>query len=267
MLIVKKVILLEESELGMEKIESIQNKQVKEWKKLLTRKGRKKQQQYIIEGAHLVEEALKANASLSHILIREDKVAEYDHYISKETVLISTEVADELSDAVTNQGILAILNINESEESLTLKKPLLMLDEVQDPGNVGTLIRSADAAGFEGVIIGKGSVDLYNPKTIRSAQGSHFHLPVIHADLYDWTEKLKQKQIPVYGTALDDRAVSYQMIKTPKNFALIVGNEGNGVHPDLLKMTTKNLYIPIKGEAESLNVAVAGSILMFALYR
>lgn len=253
----------------MERIESIQNKQVKDWKKLLTRKGRKKQDRYLVEGIHLVEEALKSSAEIETLVIREDKREDYAALIERyetNAVIVTEEISGMLSDAVTDQGILAVIKNQESPDSIRGDQPVLMLDEVQDPGNLGTLIRTADAAGFEGVIIGKGSVDLYNPKALRSAQGSHFHISIIHDDLEKWITKFKDKNIPVYGTALDERAVSYRTIDPQEQFALIVGNEGNGVDPKVLKQTTDNLYIPIKGQAESLNVAIAASILMFSLY-
>lgn len=255
----------------MEMIESIQNKNVKEWKKLLTRKGRKKQQKYIIEGLHLVEEAIKTRQSIDALLVRDDKLDEYKDLISiyeeaSRIVCITEEISAVLSDAVTEQGILAVINSKESLSELSAQRPLLLLDGVQDPGNLGTLIRTADAAGFEGVIIGTGSVDLYNPKALRSAQGSHFHLPVIHDDLKGWVHDLKAREIPVYGTALDKQARSYRQVSPSSQFALIVGNEGSGVSPEILRETTCNLYIPIIGQAESLNVAMAAGILMFSLY-
>lgn len=250
----------------MERIESVQNKQVKEWKKLLTRKGRNKQQKYLIEGDHLVEEAIKSEQSIDTIIIRGDRADEYNTFgLEVNQVIITSEIADLLSDTVTNQGVFAVMEIIEETEKIEGKKPVLMLDEVQDPGNLGTLIRTTDAAGFEGVIIGKGSVDLYNPKALRSAQGSHFHLPVIHADLSRWIDWFEERKIAVYGTALDSRAISYRELSPTDSFALIVGNEGSGVNADILNKTTENLYIPIKGKAESLNVAVAAGVLMFAL--
>ncbi|SFC15213.1 RNA methyltransferase, TrmH family [Alkalibacterium subtropicum] len=253
----------------MERIESTQNKQVKEWKKLLTRKGRKKQNRYLVEGLHLVEEAMKSDAEIDVLVIREDKVTDYAYLYEEreiDAVEVTEEISSMLSDAVTEQGVLAVIKSQESPESLRGDKPVLMLDEVQDPGNLGTLIRTADAAGFEGVIIGKGSVDLFNPKALRSAQGSHFHLSIIHDDIETWISVFKDRGIPVYGTALDERAVSYRSIEPQEKFALIVGNEGNGVNPQILEQTDENLYIPIKGQAESLNVAIAASILMFSLY-
>jgi RNA methyltransferase, TrmH family len=126
------------------------------------------------------------------------------------------------------------------------------------------MIRTADAAGIDAVVVGRGSVDIYNSKVLRSAQGSHFHLPIIRGDLHEWMDKLQEKNIPVYGTALEG-ASAYTDISTGDSFALIVGNEGNGVGKDILSSTTANLYIPIYGKSESLNVAVATGILLYYL--
>lgn len=252
----------------MEKIESTKNQKVKNWKKLLTRKGRNKAGQYLIEGFHLIEEAIRANVLIQCLIIREDVInSEWvTHIESVEAFEVSFEVAAELADTGTTQGIFAVLNIEE-EKVETVEKPYLFLDAVQDPGNVGTLIRSADAAGFGGVVLGDGSADLYNPKTLRSTQGSHFHLTVTSGELEQWVESFQTKGYAVFGTALDERAVDYSSEKETQPFGLIVGNEGAGVRSELLEVTDKNLYIPIKGQAESLNVAIAASILMFSIYQ
>ncbi|MDN6194493.1 MAG: TrmH family RNA methyltransferase [Alkalibacterium gilvum] len=254
----------------MEIIESTQNKRVKEWKKLLTRKGRRKQEKYLIESPHLVEEAIKFEADIEVIIVRKDKVEEYAFIYEQaysDVLVVTKEISNSLSDSMSGQGILAVIKITEPAKTLTGDKPILLLDEVQDPGNLGTLIRTADAAGFEGVILGEGTVDLYNAKTLRSTQGSHFHISVLHGDIHKWIPFLSEKNIPIYGTALDERAISFRSIEPQERFGLIVGNEGNGVNASILKKTTENLYIPIKGQAESLNVAIAASILMFDIYR
>jgi TrmH family RNA methyltransferase len=126
------------------------------------------------------------------------------------------------------------------------------------------MIRTADAAGIDAVIVGKGSVDIYNPKVLRSAQGSHFHLPVISGDLTEWIDRLNEDDIPVYGTALENGSV-FTEADSNEAFALLVGNEGSGVNKELLGKTTQNLYIPIYGKSESLNVAVAAGILLYFL--
>lgn len=254
----------------MEFISSVNNQKIKEWKKLKRRKDREKQNLYIIEGFHLIEEALKYKIeAIDFILIREDLLEEDDvqkiNIPESQIMGISKEVAEELSDTETNQGIFAIVTIMENKIPHTIEKPVLVLDAVQDPGNVGTMIRTADAAGFQGVFLGKGTVDLYNSKTIRSAQGSHFHIEVYSGEVNDLIEKFKENNLPIYGTALDAAAVSYKELAVQTPFALVMGNEGAGVNPEILKLTDQNIYIPIKGEAESLNVAIAASILMFHL--
>ncbi|GEK91376.1 TrmH family RNA methyltransferase [Alkalibacterium kapii] len=254
----------------MEIIESTQNKRIKNWKKLLTRKGRKKQSKYIVEGPHLVEEAMKSQAVIESLIISSEKIEAYASYHEKaefDVAVVTRDIIKLLSDSVTGQGILAIIKMPEKVKELSGLRPVLMLDEIQDPGNLGTLIRTADAAGFEGVILGEGTVDLYNSKALRSAQGSHFHLNIIHDDLKKWITAFSEKNMPVFGTALDERAISFREVEPMNRFGLIVGNEGNGVNASLLEKTTENLFIPIKGQAESLNVAIAAGILMFALYR
>jgi TrmH family RNA methyltransferase len=126
------------------------------------------------------------------------------------------------------------------------------------------MIRTADAAGIDAVVVGKGSVDMYNPKVLRSAQGSHFHLPVLSGDLSEWITKLQAEDIPVYGTALENGVV-FTEVDNKETFALLVGNEGSGVDKELLDKATQNLYIPIYGKSESLNVAVAAGILLYYL--
>ena len=141
----------------------------------------------------------------------------------------------------------------------------LLLDKIQDPGNVGTLVRTADAAGFKGVVFGEGTADAYSPKVVRAMQGSQFHLEVLTGDLVEWTDALTANNLSVYGSQLNEAARSYREIESSTQFALIVGNEGQGMSDELAVKTTANLYIPIQGQAESLNVAIAGGILMFSL--
>ena len=114
------------------------------------------------------------------------------------------------------------------------------------------------------IILGEGTADLYNPKVLRSAQGSHFHLPIIKGNLSSWIDRLKTEEIPVYGTALENSA-AYNTVTSTDSFALILGNEGNGVSPSILDSTDQNLYVPIYGKSESLNVAIAAGILMYHL--
>lgn len=255
----------------MADITSTQNSKVKKWKKLHTKRERNKTKTYIIEGFHLVEEAINFNKeNILHILITEELMDSEEMNAldlkNLDIISITSNVADELAETETNQGIFAILNIKENTSFSEIKAPFLMFDAVQDPGNVGTMIRTADAAGFQGVIFGEGTVDLYNAKTIRSAQGSHFHLEVFEGTLEDYIYHFKVQGAKVFGTALNEEAESYKNIDITGPFALIVGNEGAGMHKEILELVDQNIYIPMKGQSESLNVAIAASIMMFHLY-
>lgn len=251
----------------MKHIESVNNPKVKQWKKLLTKKERDKTESFIVEGFHLVEEALKQGEQVLEIIVSE-KVGLPPRWDVNSTpvTLVTEEISDLLTETEAPQGIYAVCRMpsKRMEAQAEEGQTFLMIDAVQDPGNLGTMIRTADAAGINAVIVGRGSVDIYNPKVLRAAQGSHFHLPILRSDLHEWVDKLQEKNIPVYGTALEGAAV-YTEIAGGESFGLIVGNEGSGVGKDLLSATTKNLFIPIYGKSESLNVAVATGVLLYYL--
>lgn len=249
----------------MKYIQSESNPQVKQWRKLLTRKERDKTGTFIVEGFHLVEEALKQNETVTQIILSEgmEVPSRWNYEIPGVTVLPEA-IFKTLCETEAPQGILAVCQQNTLHDKIEEFKTFLLIDAVQDPGNLGTMIRTADAAGIDAVIIGIGSVDIYNSKVLRSAQGSHFHLPVIRGELKGWIEKLQNNQIPVYGSALEN-AVNFKETSASSSFALLVGNEGSGVNKELLDMTTSNLYVPIFGQSESLNVAVAAGILLYHL--
>lgn len=167
-----------------------------------------------------------------------------------------------LSETKTPQGVTAVCRKKElhSVRPKTGGK-YLFIDRVQDPGNVGTMIRTADAVGLDAVIVGEGSADIYSSKVIRATQGSLFHVPVVKGVLASWAEEMKNRAIPLYGSDVR-HAVPYKKVSPPSSFALIVGNEGSGVDRSLLAMTDERLLIPIRGKAESFNVAVACGILL-----
>ncbi|MEH7116568.1 RNA methyltransferase [Neobacillus vireti] len=251
----------------MKHIESVNNPKVKQWRKLLTKKERDKSESFIVEGFHLVEEALKQGEQILEIIVSDQVGLPPRWDVSSTPVtLVTEEISKLLTETETPQGIYAICRVPSKNAEIKAEegKTFLLIDAAQDPGNLGTMIRTADAAGIDAVIVGRGSVDIYNPKVLRAAQGSHFHLPILRGDLHDWISKLQDKHIPVYGTALED-AAPYTEISSHDSFALIVGNEGNGVAKDLLSSTDTNLFIPIFGKSESLNVAVATGILLYYL--
>ncbi|OIJ10989.1 RNA methyltransferase [Anaerobacillus arseniciselenatis] len=251
----------------MERIESVKNAKIKSVKKLHTRKGREKLGSFFIEGEHLVEEAIKSNVIINEIFVEENfQIPQSWNVTDIPIYIVPDKIMKEISETETPQGVVAVCELL-GRKPLTVQDDgkYLLIDQVQDPGNLGTIIRTADSAGLSGVILGAGTVDVYNSKVIRSTQGSLFHLPVVKADLVEWVEKLQNKNIPIYGTALNENAKVYNSVPPQQSFALIVGNEGSGLSGQLLKLTTDNLYIPIYGKAESLNVSIATGILLYHL--
>lgn len=245
----------------MKYIESVKNPKVKAWKKLLTKKERDQSGTYLIEGFHLVEEALKEQIVLEVIVNQDMEMPTHFALEGTEVVYVKDEVMKAICDTETPQGIVAVCEQQTVHmEEIKLEK-LLLLDRVQDPGNLGTMIRTADAAGVNAVVLGEGCADAYNPKVVRATQGSLFHVPVIKANLAAFIDAL---DIPVYGTALEG-GISFEQVAKSDTFALLVGNEGQGVAKELLAKTTKNLYIPIYGKSESLNVGIAAGILLYYL--
>ncbi len=248
----------------MQRIESIRNERVKGWKKLHTKKGRQLAQAFLIEGDHLIEEALKEKQVIEALII--DERRKHIPFDTKEIPIIqvTSNVFQEISETDTPQGILAVCHMHEQATVTIRRGKYLLIDHVQDPGNVGTMIRTAASAGFDAVILGKGCADLYNSKTIRATQGSLFHLPIYQIGLEGIVHELQSQHVKVFGSALEE-AIDYRSLEKEEAFGLIVGNEGAGVSESLLALCDQNVYIPIYGKVESLNVAVAAGILMYGL--
>lgn len=243
-------------------IESIQNQRVKHWKKLLTKKEREKSQQFMVEGFHLVEEAMMAGVVEDIILGEGVEPPTFRNTTRINFYKVTKEIIKEISETEATQGIFAVCKMQEQSMDLKSMQSLLLIDGIQDPGNLGTIVRTADAAGIRAIILGDGTTDLYNPKTIRATQGSLFHLPIVRANLAGILPDLKKAGVTVLGTALQNAKI-FTDIEKPSKVALIVGNEGQGVSKELLSMTDQNVYIPIYGKAESLNVGIAAGILMY----
>jgi TrmH family RNA methyltransferase len=249
----------------MKEIVSKKNTLIKEVKKLGQKKYRNQTNTYLIDGWHLVQEAIAASVAIKYLFVTDRGLQESNNQLAAyEEVLfhITDEVADFLSDLPTPQGIFAVIEKESVQENL--EGNWLILDNVQDPGNVGTMIRTADAAGFAGVFLGTGTADSYSTKVLRSMQGSNFHLPILEGDVTTFIQKLRAEGTTIYGTELNKDAVSYLDLPKTGTAAFILGNEGQGVHPEILAQTDQNVYIPIYGQAESLNVAIAAGILLYS---
>jgi len=240
-------------------ITSKANSVVKNAKKLHQKKYRKSA--YLIEGWHLFEEAVQAGVTIEKIFALEsyrDQLATFP-----QTIWVSEEILLDLADTQTPQGIVALIQKEEVGLPELHQGKFLFLEDVQDPGNVGTMIRTADAAGFTGVIVSEKSADIYSLKTLRSMQGSHFHLPIYRMPLASFVEEAKKSNLPILATTLSRESKDYRELSSLENFVLVMGNEGQGISSVMAESADQLVHIGMKGRAESLNVAVAAGILMF----
>lgn len=242
-------------------ITSKANSVVKNAKKLHQKKYRKTA--YLIEGWHLFEEAVQAGVTIEKIFALESYREQLVAF--PQTVWVSEDILLDLADSQTPQGIVAVVQKEEVGQVDLNQGKFLFLEDVQDPGNVGTIIRTADAAGFTGVIVSDKSADIYSLKTLRSMQGSHFHLPIYRMSSQALLEEAKEAGIPVLATTLSKDSVDYRELTPIENFVLVMGNEGQGISPLMAESADQLVHISMKGQAESLNVAVAAGILIFHL--
>lgn len=244
----------------MEIIRSKSNNLVKQIKKLQQKKYRTSS--YLIEGWHLLEEAVKSGVSIEHVLVVEEYVDRVSQ-LEKVTV-VSPEIIQDLTDSKSPQGVIAQLALPSQDLPERLEGKFLVLEDVQDPGNVGTIIRTADAAGFDSVFLTDKSADIYNMKVLRSMQGSHFHLPIYRLPIEDILSTLRNNQVEILATTLSSQSVDYREVSPEANFALVMGNEGQGISDFVSEEADQLVHITMPGQAESLNVAIAAGILVFS---
>jgi TrmH family RNA methyltransferase len=255
-------------------ITSSQNKYIKHIKSLHLKKNRDQLGQYIIEGFKLIEEALEYHKPFYLLLLSESASQSHEGNVllskceeaAMPVYIVSEKVFAEVSEMDTPQGVLAVIYKGEQDLNTIVDTPnidIIILDSVRDPGNVGTIIRTADACGLNAVILSNGCVDLYNAKTIRATMGSMFHIPVFtDVDILHLIEKLKKMNVVVLGadphsslSCIDDEGAG--------STAIIIGNEANGLRDEVKAITTRNITIPMPGKAESLNAGIAAAILMY----
>ena len=253
-------------------ITSTANAQVKNLAQLIKKsKVRTEQGVYVVEGIKMFQEAPRkeiVKVYISEELYEKGTLNESLEGISYE--VLKTEVFNHVADTKTPQGILCILKQKQyTLEQLTAAEcPLLLvLENLQDPGNLGTMMRTAEGAGVSGVLLSRGCVDIYNPKTIRSTMGSIYRVPFLYTDdLLGDMEKLHEKGIVTYAAHLKDSSW-YDEASYKKPTAFLIGNEGNGLSDELSEKAKQYIKIPMEGQLESLNAAVAAAILMYEASR
>lgn len=235
---------------------SIENKKIKYIKKLNKKKYRDEFNEFLIEGEHLVLEAYKSGI-LKELILEENTDFSLDIY----TNYVTNNVLKYISDLETPQKIMGIC-CKIKEKSIGNK--IVILDDVQDPGNLGTIIRSSAAFNIDTIILSENSVDLYNSKVLRATQGMLFNINIIERNLINIISQLREDGYTVYGTKVNG-GKSLKNVEKREKFAIIVGNEGNGVKEQILDLCSDYIYIDMDKSCESLNVAVATSIILYEL--
>lgn len=257
----------------MEVIKSKENNLIKEIKKLKEKKYRDLDKSFLIEGFRFVEEALKSNFEVKYVFICERQKEKFEklgfeNLIDKNTkcFTVSDSVLNSICSTETPQGVVAVVK-NKIIDIQIKNGFYILIDKVQDPGNMGTIIRSANASGALGVIITKGTVDTYNSKTLRSTMGSIFKIPIIFEDTnFNIIKKLKENKFKLITSSLNTNYNFYDVDLTDR-VIIAVGNEGNGISKEIFELGDISVKIPMPGNAESLNVGVAASIMMFEAVR
>ena len=238
---------------------STQNEKIKNLHKLNNKKYRDETSLFLIEGEHLVLEAYK-KGYLKELLLEENTNLD----IAVPTSYLARNVMKFISELDNPSNIMGVCNKLIEQEELGNK--ILVLDNVQDPGNLGTIIRSSVAFNIDTIILSDDTVDLYNSKVLRATQGMFFHTNIIIRNVFEIVALLRNINIPIYGTDVNGGVDARSLTDDDKKrFALIIGNEGNGVKKELNDLCDKKLYIKMRKDVESLNVAIAGSILLYEL--
>ena len=239
-------------------ITSLENDKVKELVKLQKKKYRDLTGTFLVEGEHLVEEVFKSGLVINVICL-EDYNCNYDIPV----MYVSYDVMKKISSLDTPPAIMALCR--KKDDSI-IGNRIVILDNIQDPGNLGTIIRSSVSFNVDTIVLSPNSVDLYNPKVLSSTQGMFCHINIVYADIIETINMLHEKDFIVYGTNVVD-GVDVRSVSPSKYWALVMGNEGSGVSSEILDLCDNNLYIKMNSKVESLNVSIACSILLYELGR
>ncbi len=254
--------------MAVKTISSAENELMKKIIKLKSKKYRDQFAMFVVEGERSVKDAVSSDFSVENVIMTEDFYQNRGGQLfSKENCIVTTEsVFGRLCDTKTPQGVLAVVKTKPVSDKLCGNR-YIYCDRIQDPGNAGTIIRSADAFGFAGVIFSKGSVDVFSPKVIRSSMGSVFHIEVRTEQSTEFLEKAKKEGYSLCVTALHKSSVPLRESVFTDKQIFVIGNEGNGVLDSVLSLADQVVHIPMQGMAESLNAGVAASVLMYEVSR
>lgn len=259
----------------MNVISSKDNEIVKSVKKLKEKKYRDLENAYIVEGIKMVKEAIIEKASIRQIIICDDceksdnipkelmyEIAKYD------CMYVTSKVFKYISEVQTPQGVLAVIEKNNGDLDINYNEDIIVaLDDIQDPGNLGTILRTVDSVGLTQILVSKGTADCYNPKVVRSSMGAIYRVKVIECDdLLETLKQVKRNKFKVLVTSLGDNSKNIYDMKYNKK-VLVIGNEANGVEERIMNMADEKVKIPMLGRTESLNAAVATGIVLYEYVR
>lgn len=258
----------------MNVISSKDNEIVKSVKKLKEKKYRDLENAYIVEGIKMVKEAIIEKASIRQIIICDDceksdnipkelmyEIAKYD------CTYVTSKVFKYISEVQTPQGVLAVIEKNNGDLDINYNEDIIVaLDDIQDPGNLGTILRTVDSVDLTQILVSKGTADCYNPKVVRSSMGAIYRVKVIECeDLLETLKEIKKNKFKILVTSLGDSKNIYKMKYNKK--VLVIGNEANGVEERIMNIADEKIKIPMLGRTESLNAAVATGIVLYEYVR
>ena len=255
-------------------ITSKDNEQIKHIRKLKEKKYRDEYNEYVIEGIKLIKEAIQEDANIKTIIacdncVKNEEIAPKIMYeIAKyNCIYVEEKVFNSITDVKNPQGLLAIMSKEQKEEKIDFKEDIIVvLDNVQDPGNIGTILRTVDSIGLKQIIVSKNSGDVYNPKVVRSTMGAILRVNVIESqDLVETLKTLKKHKFEVVATSLQTDNTIYDIDYKKK--VIVIGNEANGVSKEILDIADEKVKIPMLGKTESLNAAVATGIITYEYVR
>lgn len=258
----------------MQRITSKENEFIKHVKKLKDKKYRNIENQYMVEGIKLVAEAIQEKAPIKQIILCDDcekneaipkdlmyEIAKYD------CIYVTEKIFKYLSEVQEPQGILAIIEKNNQEMAIDYSQDIIVaLDDIQDPGNLGTILRTVDSVGLTQILVSKGTADAYNPKVVRSTMGAIFRVKIIECeDLKQTLKEIKKHKFKVIVSSLQTQNTIYDIRYNKK--VIIIGNEANGVEKEIQDMADEKVKIPMLGKTESLNASVATGIILYEYVR
>ena len=257
----------------MQIITSKDNETVKAIKKLKEKKYRNESGKFIVEGIKMLEEALQEKASIEKIILCEDCQNDYSHELDvyeiakNEIITVSEKIFKELTGVENPQGILAVINKEKNKPINYNEDIIIALDGIQDPGNLGTILRTIDSVGLTQVVLSEKTADPYNPKVVRSTMGAIYRVNIIQTEnLQNTLKQIAKNDYKIMATALDEESKSVYDIKLKKK-VIVIGNEANGISKEIISMSDEKIIIPMLGKTESLNAAVATGVILYEYVR